>query len=71
MKRPSPAAITCLIIGTICSLIDLGECLTQALVVIPIYHTGILTIIWSDYLLITGPVSAAWLIIGFGTWRYS
>lgn len=69
MKRPSTGAILCLIIGIFCGSVDIAEFITQSLVVIPIYHTGILTIVWSDYVLYTAPVSVAWLVIGLGTWR--
>lgn len=68
MKRPSRFSLACLILGTFCSLNDLYEAISQAVVTIPIYHTGILTVVWSDYVLYTMPVSIAWLAISWATW---
>lgn len=69
LVRPTMWGFICLCIAMFMFGVDLSECLTQSLVVIPIYRTGILTILWSDYILITAPVACVWLALSYGYWN--
>jgi apolipoprotein N-acyltransferase len=69
LSRPSPFALICLAIAVFIFAVDVSEILTQSLVVIPIYHTGILYFLWSDYVEITMPVGFVWLALSYGFWN--
>lgn len=72
MKLVRPAswfAAAALVIALFILAVDVSEILTQALVVIPIYHTGILYFIWSDYVEITMPVGFVWLGFAYAFWN--
>ncbi len=71
LARPSKFALVCLIIALFIFAVDISEILTQALVEIPIYHTGTLDFLWSDYVEITMPVGFVWLALSYGFWRGS
>jgi hypothetical protein len=71
LSRPSRWGIFFLIWTIIIFANDLVEAITQQLVVIPIYHTGTLYFVWSDYLLVTLPVGFVALGFTYGYWRGS
>jgi hypothetical protein len=69
LARPSMWGAICFVIALFIFAVDVSEIVTQALVVIPIYHTGILYFIWSDYVMITMPVGFVWLAMAYGFWN--
>lgn len=69
LVRPSPFAALAFVIALFIFAVDVSEILTQTLIVIPIYHTGILYILWSDYVEITMPVGFVWLALAYGFWN--
>jgi hypothetical protein len=71
LSRPSKFAVVCLAIALFIFAVDLSEILSQSLVVIPIYHTGTLYFLWSDYVELTFPVGCVWLGLSYGFWRGS
>jgi hypothetical protein len=69
LSRPSRWGAACFTIALFTLLDDLWVGLSQSLIEIPIYHTGTLYILWSDYLMITLPVSFVWLALAYGFWN--
>lgn len=69
LVRPTAWGAICFIIALFIFAVDISELLTQALIVIPIYRTGILTILWSDYITITAPVGCVWMALAYGFWN--
>jgi len=69
LSRPSRWGAICFIIALFIFLVDLSELLTQSLVVIPIYRTGTLYFLWSDYVMVTFPVGCVWLGLSYGFWN--
>jgi hypothetical protein len=67
-KPTSKFALASLIIALFIFAVDLSEILTQSLVEIPIYHTGTLYFLWSDYVEITMPIGFVWLGLAYGFW---
>jgi len=70
-KPTSSFAVVSLVIALFIFAVDLSELLTQSLIEIPIYHTGILYILWSDYIMITAPVGFVWTALAYGFWNGS
>jgi hypothetical protein len=69
LSWPSRFAAICLIIAIFILAVDISEIITQSLVEIPIYHTGTLYFLWSDYVEITMPVGFVWLALSYGFWN--
>ena len=69
LARPSKFAVICLAIALFIFAVDISEIITQALIEIPIYHTGTLYILWSDYVELTMPVGFVLLGLSYGFWN--
>jgi hypothetical protein len=72
LKKPtSHFAVISLVIALFIFAVDLSELLSQSLIVIPIYHTGTLYVLWSDYIMLTAPVGCVWAFLAYGFWSGS